>query len=79
MKDRVPKTIMYFMVNNSKEQIQNELVQELYKEELLESLLEESSDVAERRKYYSQTIDILTAAQKILNEINDYKIDNRNY
>jgi hypothetical protein len=33
--DLVPKTIMYFLVNSSKDQMRNELVSELYKEELL--------------------------------------------
>jgi len=74
IKDRVPKSIMYFLVNQSKEDIQNILVQELYKEDLLESLLQESDDVAQRRDQYHQTIEILTSAQRILNEIIDFKL-----
>jgi len=74
VKDRVPKTIMHFLVNKSKEDIQNVLVQELYKEDLLESLLQESDDIAQRREQYSQNIAILTSAQRILNEIIDFKL-----
>lgn len=74
VKDRVPKTIMHFLVNKSKEDIQNVLVQELYKEDLLETLLQESDDIAQRREQYSQNITILTHAQRILNEIIDFKV-----
>jgi len=74
IKDRVPKTIMNFLVNKSKEDIQNVLVQELYKEDLLESLLQESDDIAQRREQFSQNIQILTSAQRILNEIIDFKL-----
>jgi len=74
VKDRVPKTIMHFLVNKSKEEIQNVLVQELYKEDLLESLLQESDDIAQRREQISQNIAILTSAQRILNEIIDFKV-----
>jgi hypothetical protein len=74
IKDKVPKSIMFFLVNNSKEQIQNELVQELYKEDKFNTLLEESDDVAQRREQHEQTIKILTTAQRILNEIIDYRI-----
>jgi len=65
---------MFFLVNQSKEDIQNILVQELYKEDLLESLLQESDDVAQRRDQYNQNIEILTSAQRILNEIIDFKL-----
>lgn len=74
IKDKVPKSIMFFLVNTSKEQIQNELVQELYKEDKFSVLLEESDDVAQRREQHEQTIKILSTAQRILNEIIDYRI-----
>jgi len=74
IKDRVPKSIMYFLVNASKEQIQNELVKELYKEDQLEVLLAENDDVSARREQFQQTIKVCSAAQKILNEIVDFKL-----
>jgi len=74
IKDRVPKTIMFFLINASKDKIQNELVRQLYKEDLLDAIFEESDDVAQRRENFKQTINILTAAQKILNEVVDFKL-----
>jgi len=74
IKDRVPKAIMYFLVNSSKEKIQNELVKELYKEEQLDSLLSENEDVFQRREQLQQTIKVCSAAQRILNEIVDFKL-----
>jgi len=74
VKDRVPKSIMCFLVNKSKEDIQNRLVEELYREDQFATLLAEGSDVAQRREQYQQTIKICSDAQKILNEIVDYKV-----
>jgi len=37
-------------------------------------LLSEGTDVAQRREQYQQTIKICSDAQKILNEIVDYKL-----
>jgi len=74
IKDRIPKTTMYFMVNASKDKIQNELVRQLYREDLFDSLFEESDDVAQRRENFKQTVKVLTAAQRILNEVVDFKL-----
>jgi len=75
IKDRVPKTIMFFLVNSSKEKIQNELVKELYKEDQLDALLSENDDVFQRREQLQQTIKVCSAAQRILNEIVDFKLN----
>ena len=39
--DLVPKTIMHFLVNNFKASLQNELVTQLYKEQLMSELMRE--------------------------------------
>jgi len=75
VKDRVPKAIMFFMVNASKEKIQNELVKSLYREDMFSSLLEESDDIAQRREQLRENVEVLSAAQRILNEIVDFKIN----
>jgi len=74
VKDTVPKSIMHFLVNKSKDCIQNELVSCLYKEELFDELLQESSVVAQRRESCKSMIDILRRAHEILNEVRDYQI-----
>eukprot|EP01124_Arcella_intermedia_P003013 TRINITY_DN1163_c0_g1_i1.p1 TRINITY_DN1163_c0_g1~~TRINITY_DN1163_c0_g1_i1.p1 ORF type:complete len:336 (+),score=96.72 TRINITY_DN1163_c0_g1_i1:1106-2113(+) len=74
IKDRVPKTIMHFMVNTSKERVQNELVRELYRDDLFASLLEESDDISQKRENLRQMIYVFSQAQRHLNEIIDYRI-----
>ena len=47
--DLVPKTVMAFLVNQSKNIAQRELVQELYKENNVEDLLSEDPIVQQKR------------------------------
>jgi len=75
IKDRVPKTIMYFLVNRSKADMQNALVTSLYKDEIIDDLLEESSIVAQERKALREKVNLLSETQKILNEIFGVRID----
>ena len=70
--DMVPKTIMYFLVNHSKDSIQNELVSELYKENEIADLLRETDDVAQRRKTCKEMRGLLARALEIVNEVRDY-------
>ena len=67
--DMVPKTIMHFMVNHAKENLQNGLVTELYKEDLLEGVMKETDDVAQRRAEVSDMRAMLERALEIVNEI----------
>lgn len=46
----VPKAVMHFLVNHVKDSLQSELVGQLYKSGLLDDLLTESEDMAQRRK-----------------------------
>lgn len=75
VKDLVPKSIIHFLVNASKEHIQNELVANLYKEELFDHLLEESSVIAQRRESCKNMMDVLRKAHDILNEVRDWQIN----
>lgn len=45
----VPKAVMHFLVNHVKDCLQSELVGKLYKTALLDDLLTESEDMAQRR------------------------------
>uniref|UniRef100_A0A9J8AU56 Dynamin-1-like protein n=2 Tax=Cyprinus carpio TaxID=7962 RepID=A0A9J8AU56_CYPCA len=49
IQDSVPKAVMHFLVNHVKDSLQSELVGQLYKPALLDDLLTESEDMAQRR------------------------------
>lgn len=70
--DLVPKAIMCFMVANSKENVQNELVSALYREDKLNELLAETSDIAARRGNCYEMRTLLQRALEIVNEVRDF-------
>lgn len=74
IKDLVPKSIIHFLVNQSKDSLQNELVSSLYKEDLFDELLEESSNVAKRRRECQTVMEVLRKAHEILNEVRDFSL-----
>uniref|UniRef100_A0A3B3BVK4 Dynamin-1-like protein n=1 Tax=Oryzias melastigma TaxID=30732 RepID=A0A3B3BVK4_ORYME len=61
IQDSVPKAVMHFLVNHVKDCLQSELVGQLYKAPLLDDLLTESEDMAQRR---TEAADMLKALQK---------------
>ena len=68
----VPKTIMHFLVNSFKENLQNELVKELYREDIMVDLMRETDDVATRRKACKEMKDLLRRGLEIVNEVRDF-------
>ncbi len=70
--DMVPKTIMHFLVNSFKENLQNELVKELYREDIMVDLMRETDDVATRRKACKEMKDLLRRGLEIVNEVRDF-------
>ena len=70
--DMVPKTIMFFLVNHLKENLQNELVSHLYKESLMTEVMRETPDVARRRSEIQEMRTLLQRALEIVNEVRDY-------
>ncbi|KAI8999046.1 Dynamin central region-domain-containing protein [Trametes punicea] len=66
MIDMVPKAISLTLVNHSKENLQRELLQELYKPEVLDELLKESEFVVNRRKEVVSMIQALNKAEEIV-------------
>jgi len=72
--DLVPKTIMAFLVNESRKIAQSELVSQIYKNDNLESLLVEDPMVVEQRNNCKKTIDALKQAQKILVEVGKFDL-----
>jgi vacuolar protein sorting-associated protein 1 len=61
MIDMVPKGISLTLVSHAKENLQRELLQELYKPEVLDDLLKESEFVVSRRK---EVVSMLNALNK---------------
>ncbi|KAG0273189.1 vacuolar protein sorting-associated protein 1 [Linnemannia exigua] len=67
--DTVPKAIMLNLVNTAKEELQRELLQELYKTEVLEELLKESEFTQNRRKECKKMIEALQKADEIVGSV----------
>lgn len=70
--DMVPKTIMYFLVNHAKDNLQNELVSNLYRDDLIGESMRETADVAMRRKNAQEMKLLLQKALEIVNEVRDF-------
>eukprot|EP01120_Amphizonella_sp_Union-15-10_P014083 TRINITY_DN6704_c0_g1_i1.p1 TRINITY_DN6704_c0_g1~~TRINITY_DN6704_c0_g1_i1.p1 ORF type:complete len:134 (-),score=28.05 TRINITY_DN6704_c0_g1_i1:20-421(-) len=66
LSDSVTKAIMMLLVKNAKDNLQRELVANLYKEELYTSLLQENPDVSTRRKICQAELSALRQAKKVL-------------
>lgn len=66
MIDMVPKAISYTLVNYAKDHLQQTLLEQLYKPEVLDELLKESPDVVARRKECVRMVQALTAAEAIV-------------
>lgn len=71
IQDTTPKAIMHFLVNYIKDNLQSELVSQLYKREEIESLLEESEHISARRKEASEMLQALQRASHIIGEIRE--------
>jgi len=69
MIDMVPKAISLTLVSYSKENLQRELLQELYKPEVLEELLKESDFVVSRRKEVLGMVVALNKAEEIVSGV----------
>ncbi|KAF9167912.1 vacuolar protein sorting-associated protein 1 [Mortierella sp. AD011] len=67
--DTVPKAIMLNLVNTAKDELQRELLQELYKTEVLDELLKESEFTQNRRKECKKMIEALQKADEIVGSV----------
>ncbi|EFC48946.1 dynamin [Naegleria gruberi] len=72
--DQVPKSIMAFLVIKTKSNLQSELIKELYKPELFETLLKENDAIAQKRKQTQKMLKALTKAQNAINEIKGIRL-----
>lgn len=66
MIDMVPKAVSLTLVNYSKDNLQQELLKELYKPEVLDELLKESDYVVSRRKEVQNMVLALNKAEEFV-------------
>ncbi|XP_072567952.1 dynamin-1-like protein isoform X5 [Paramormyrops kingsleyae] len=71
IQDSVPKAVMHFLVNYVKDNLQSELVGQLYKSGLLDDLLTESEDMAQRRSEAADMLKALQKASQVIAEIRE--------
>jgi len=69
MIDMVPKAIMLNLVQWTKENMQGELLTNMYKTDELDELLKESEYTVRRRKDCQQMVESLGKAQEIVNQV----------
>ncbi|KAK2611311.1 hypothetical protein N8I77_004661 [Diaporthe amygdali] len=67
--DQVPKAIMHLLVNHCRDEVQNRLVSELYKEALFEELLYEDDGVKKEREKCEKLLQTYREAAKIIGEV----------
>ncbi|CEJ02886.1 Putative Vacuolar sorting protein 1 [Rhizopus microsporus] len=69
MIDMVPKAIMLKLVSHAKEELQRELLSELYNADVLKDLLQESEFTQQRRKECKKMIEALQKADEIVGSV----------
>lgn len=69
IQDSVPKAIMHFLVNHTKRELCNVLIENIYRESLFQKLLQEADDVSLKRKHVEETLIALQEASKLLDEL----------
>jgi dynamin 1-like protein len=69
MIDMVPKAIMLNLVAWTKEEMQRELLEQMYKTTELDELLKESDFTIRRRKECQQMVESLGKAAEIVNQV----------
>uniref|UniRef100_A0A5S6R116 Probable deoxycytidylate deaminase n=1 Tax=Trichuris muris TaxID=70415 RepID=A0A5S6R116_TRIMR len=74
IQDLVPKTIMHLLVNCVKDNLQSELVKELYHPAMLDVLLEESEQITRQREGIARTLECLQKANQIIAEVRELRL-----
>ena len=67
--DMVPKAIMLNLVQLTKDEMQRELLEQLYRTNELDDLLKESDYTVKRRKECQQMVESLGRAQEIVSQV----------
>lgn len=69
MIDMVPKAIMYTLVQFTKDEMQRELLENMYRNQELDDLLKESDYTIRRRKECQQMVESLSRASEIVSQV----------
>ncbi|KAH9610144.1 hypothetical protein KSS87_003456, partial [Heliosperma pusillum] len=69
IEDSVPKAIMHLLVNHTKRELHNVLIQKLYRDNLFDEMLQEPGEVAAQRKHVQETLRVLRQALQTLDEL----------
>jgi dynamin 1-like protein len=77
IQDSVPKAVMHCLVNFVKEELQSQLVGELYRTESYDVLMEEAPEMIARRNEVAEMVVALQKASEILNEIRDLQFESQ--
>lgn len=73
MNDMVPKTIMAFLVNKTKNLAQRELVAAIYNDQVeLKTLLSEDNATVKKREQCKEMVTTLRKSLEFLNEVRDF-------
>jgi len=77
MNDMVPKTVMAFLVNKTKNLAQRELVSALYNDSVdLKQLLSEDNATVKKREACQEMVTTLRKSLEFLNEVRDFYFEN---
>lgn len=80
MNDMVPKTIMAFLVNKTKNLSQRELVSALYNEDVdLSELLAEDNATVKKREQCKEMVATLKKSLEFLNEVRDFYFESDHF
>jgi dynamin 1-like protein len=69
MIDMVPKAVMYTLVQFTKDEMQRELLENMYRNNELDELLKESDYTVRRRKECQQMVESLGRASEIVSQV----------
>ncbi|KAL8919533.1 MAG: hypothetical protein Q9208_006725 [Pyrenodesmia sp. 3 TL-2023] len=67
--DMVPKSIMYTLIQHTKDEMQKELLEQMYRTGELDELLKESDHTIRRRKECQQMVESLSKASEIVSQV----------
>lgn len=69
MIDMVPKAVMYTLVQHTRDEMQRELLENMYRQNEIEDLLKESEHTQRRRKECLQMVESLSKASEIVSQV----------